>query len=404
MNYIDYIIEFLIGEKNKELKKILSYGENKDAKLIIVPSGFFDESIYMTKRSLPKEPISKLNGIPILFGSNHIEKRSGKLYLYADVIASTFFLITRYEECIKRDKRDEHGRFLSKYSITSKYNLIDICVVDEYGRILRDLLRKLDICVEEPDKEIKNIFLTHDIDHIWTWDGYLQATKTSCKRILTGKGNLIEPFKAVINYKKYDPCYTFPWMIKTDVDFKNKSSIPSTIIYFLMGTKNKSIFDAGYSKYMSRTSDLVELLIPTSEIGYHVSYSAKDNNDLINQEIDTIKKYTNKSVRYSRNHYLASKEPEDYRVLIDFGITDDFTMGYPDRIGFRLGTCRPVKWIDPESKKVTELILHPMTVMECTLDHYMGIINEEEAFSKVKNIIEEIRKNSGEITLLWHNQ
>ena len=33
------------------------------------------------------------------------------------------------------------------------------------------------------------------------------------------------------------------------------------------------------------------------------------------------------------------------------GITDDFTIGYPDVAGFRLGTSRPVHWINPENKR-----------------------------------------------------
>ena len=33
--------------------------------------------------------------------------------------------------------------------------------------------------------------------------------------------------------------------------------------------------------------------------------------------------------------------------MIRAGITDDFTMGYADIAGFRLGTCRSVRWINP---------------------------------------------------------
>ena len=56
-------------------------------------------------------------------------------------------------------------------------------------------------------------------------------------------------------------------------------------------------------------------------------------------------------------------------------ITDDFTMGYPDVAGFRLGTSRPVHWINPENKRISPLILHPLAIMECSLNEpvYMNL-------------------------------
>ncbi|MFQ9022602.1 MAG: hypothetical protein ACLR6J_18125 [Parabacteroides merdae] len=43
-----------------------------------------------------------------------------------------------------------------------------------------------------------------------------------------------------------------------------------------------------------------------------------------------LERQTGKSVTYNRHHYLASREPEDMVWLEKAGITDDFTMGYPD--------------------------------------------------------------------------
>ena len=80
-------------------------------------------------------------------------------------------------------------------------------------------------------------------------------------------------------------------------------------------------------------------------------------------------------------------------------------MAYPDTLGFRLGTTRPVRWIDPISLELTPLTLHPLTVMDRTIEgkDYMAIPSLEEAFEQVKKMIDITEMYSGDICLLWHN-
>ena len=122
------------------------------------------------------------------------------------------------------------------------------------------------------------------------------------------------------------------------------------------------------------------------------------------QEIKRLEYILEEKVTWNRNHYLCSREPEDMEYLVAAGITDDFTMGYADVAGFRLGTCRAVRWIDPLKKELTSLKLHPLTVMEETLDaeQYMNL-NEKEAFSVICKMLETTREYHGEAVLLWHN-
>lgn len=403
MECVDYIIEFLLGEENKEANNYISYGETDNAKIVIVPSGFFDDTHYLLKESLPSEPLKTIDGIPFLYGEDKTEYKNGKIYIYADVVASSFFLLSRYEECICREERDMHGRFFSDASLIRRNGLLKRCVVDEYGDLLRRYLGEAGVRIRTPLKRIKKVFLTHDIDHIWTWNSYYAAFRSFGKRVLQLRQDCFEPFYAVMNYKEYDPVYTFPLIQELDLAYRRKTTIPCDIIYFLMGTTNRTLFDDGYAKNMARTQDLVDNLKHNAHIGYHVSYAAKDRLSLIDSEIKNVVSFAGKEITQSRNHFLASKEPEDYEHLIKNGITDDFSMGFADCIGFRLGTCRPVRWINPISKHVTVLTLHPLTIMERTFDEYMEIENEYEAFEEIKAMILETKYHSGEITLLWHN-
>ena len=402
--HIDYIIEFLLGEKNKALCKYISYGECNSSKVIILPSGFFSDSVYLKHESLPTEPIQAIEGIPFLYGENRKEFKDGKIVLHADIIASTFFLISRYEECLNRKNRDTHGRIRARDTVAGKL-FLDRCVVDEYGELLRRCLRETGVSVSEPDKRIKHIYLTHDVDNIWSWTP-MEACKEFARRILKQKKNPLLPIKALFNYEKNDPSYSFPYIVRLEDDFKKTISTKCDVIYFLMGANKHTQYDFGYIKNHRRTRKLTSLINNHGIIGYHVSYFAKDHIEKQKEEINRVSALVGNEIHHSRNHYLANKNPEDFKVLIDNGITDDFTMGFAEKTGFRLGTCRAVRWINPQTKEVTNLVLHPLTVMECTLDRasYMNIKDEEEAFVIVKRLIDLIKNYNGEVVLLWHNQ
>ena len=80
------------------------------------------------------------------------------------------------------------------------------------------------------------------------------------------------------------------------------------------------------------------------------------------------------------------------------------SMGYADVAGFRLGTSYPVRWINPVTRRLSSILLHPLTIMDCTLEEkkYMGL-NYEEALAYSLNLIEQVKNTGGELTLLWHN-
>jgi len=104
-----------------------------------------------------------------------------------------------------------------------------------------------------------------------------------------------------------------------------------------------------------------------------------------------------------RSHYLNCSI-ENMRKLVALGVTDDFTMGFADRAGFRLQTSRAVLWIDPEKMQLTELVLHPLTVMDVTLSNsnYMNL-TEDEAYYCCQRLFDKVRLHNGELCLLWHN-
>ena len=404
---IAYIIEFLL-HGNKQL--ISEVGYTSDAKLfdhysvVIIPSKFFDNNIYGTAESMPRLPLGNIEHTPLLFGKPLLRKEGKTLIVEADIIASSYFLLSRYEEMLNQTKlRDEHGRFIGKKSLPYLAGFIDRPIVDEYGQLLRAWLRQQGCDVTEPEAKYNNIFLTHDVDSIAHFR-YLRGTIGGFIRGLLHKGSTIKVvLKSLFSLEK-DPAYTFPWIYERDKQVQG--AIP---IYFIKAAKHVKGFD--YPGYKLKGKDFTAFVkhtlnnCPNAQFGLHASYQSGYEPNLILEERNRLQKVFPKQVITSaRHHYLHALQPEDMMYLIKAGITDDYTMGYADIAGFRLGTCRAVRFINPHTKALTPLILHPLTMMDGTLSEskYMGL-DEIQALEYAKQLMNETKKHNGDLCLLWHN-
>ena len=140
------------------------------------------------------------------------------------------------------------------------------------------------------------------------------------------------------------------------------------------------------------------------KFGLHASYQAGLSPTEVVKERKILEMQVEEPIRFNRNHYLTSREPEDLDQLEAAGITDDFTMGYADVSGFRLGTARPVRWINPVTRRISTLRLHPLLIMDCSLDEpkYMGL-DYPAALNYCSRLIDQVYDTGGEVVLLWHN-
>lgn len=403
---IYYIIRFLLGvDRAGAYSSLIGYTSDvrlfHKYKVVIVPSGFFQSSVYGTPESLPQLPLKEIEGVPLLFGTPKEEYFEETWVIYADIIASSYFLLSRYEEIQKRDIRDKHGRFPGKESLPYKAGFIHRPIVEEYGKLLRHWLRKACVRIPEPQPELQKIWLTHDVDAPF----FCRSLRNICRETLKGIG-FRKALKLYQGPLEKDPYYTFPWMLEQDSLVKNRFGDRCHILFFLKAG-GRHANDKPH--YQVRSHDIQKLLHLFKKnkalLGLHSSYEAGIYPDLIPEEKMRLEHdWKLENIHLNRHHYLASREPEDLTKLIKAGITDDFTMGYADVSGFRLGTCRPVKWINPMTRQLTSLTLHPLSVMDCTLSEsqYMGL-SPDEAYQYCAELVREIRQHRGEIVWLWHN-
>ena len=367
---VSYILSFLLYGEQQAVRKV-GYTADQEQwhqyTVIIVPNGHLGKEIVLPDLSTPRIEL-----IP----SNDPTNKKKRYIIHTDIVYNTFFFISRAEELIN-SQRDEHGRFLAEYSLLGKNNRLLIPSVDEYGRTLLKLLE-----CPLPAPAAQQIYLTHDVDSI---DQYRHL------RGFVG-GIVRKQHKAVLRACQSienDPAYTFSWLIAQD-----KRVEEAERIYFVKDTLGKG-YDYPQYKLDGKDFATAEELIENSgaKIGWHGSYYGGDKaNRLLGDKAGL-----------HRSHYLRCSIDQMQR-LAEVGVTDDFTMMFPDQVGFRLQTTRPVRWINPKTMQLTDLVLHPLTVMDCTLSNsnYMNL-NEDEAYFECQRLFEKVHQNAGEVVILWHN-
>ena len=380
---VDYIIQFLLYG-NEEAAKQVGYtadeAEWQNYRVVIVPNGHLGKEIVMPDFREAKGERLEANGT-----------EQPTWIISTDIVYNTFFFISRAEEVINTE-RDEHGRFLAKYSILGQNNRLMIPMVDEYARMLMKLLD-----LPLPTPSFSQIYLTHDIDTI----AHYRHLRGAIGGIVRGEWRKV---MASLRDIHNDPAFTFSWLIAQD-----KKVEGAECIYFVKDTMGKG-YDYPQYKLDGKDFETAEELIENSgaKIGLHSSYYGGTTTKvdvlayMVNREgaIDTA---TGKHKDlFHRSHYLRCSI--DDMQSLTMGVTDDFTMMFPDQVGFRLQTTRPVRWINPKTMQLTDLVLHPLTIMDCTLSNsnYMNL-NEDEAYFECQRLFEKIHQNAGEVVLLWHN-
>ena len=404
-NVAKYIISFLL--EDDEIVEQIEYEKKPTGKvpITIIASDFFDDNVYLTKNSLPKRSLLKWHDCPILYGTPQEIVNDGKIVIYADIVASTFFMISRYEELIRKDNRDKHNRFSGVECFAAENNFLERPIVDEYTIILKEILHDY-VMEQKKENKIKKVYLTHDVDVPWMRWSFLSALRNCIGYSRMNKRLEIWPLKNYFGDYSQNPFDTFDFLIEQDNKVKNIEKIDCEIIYFLVSTDEPDEYTESYiedKKVMELFNKLEEA---STKLGLHLSYNAGYTNDIVKQKKEKmlLENRLKRTVVANRNHFLLSKDIDAFEGLIDIGITDDYTMGYADRIGFRLGTSKNVNWINPKNLEITKLILHPLIIMECSLHGscYMNL-NYNESLSKISEIYNKCKIVNGNFSVLFHN-
>ena len=322
------------------------------------------------------------NNLPYFF------KTSENATFKYDILASVFYLISRYEEYIPSEL-DIHDRFQAENSIAYQNNFLEIPIVNHWAiKLKNELLLKFPD-TKFPIKKFKHKD-TFDIDIAYTYKG-----KNKFRLLLSTILSILKFDRKEINNR-------YNYFIKKEKDLYDIYNKLSTnkIYFFQIGDYGK--YDKNISHSSSAMKNLINTLNQKNEIGIHPSYKSNNNLKILTKEKKRLESISKETVVKSRQHFLKLSIPKTYKNLILTGIKEDYTMGYASKVGFRAGICSPFPFFNLEKNEKTELIIFPFQIMDGTLNEYLKL-TPSEAIEKINKIINEIQTVNGTFISLWHN-
>ncbi len=345
------------------------------------------------------------NPIPVLFwgkgyeNGNHpfAERRTdGSIIFYADILAASFFLLSRWEEMVL-PVHDEHGRFPASASTAYRHGFLDLPLVDQYALILRAWLHVVfpQITLRPPQFKVK---LSHDIDHIRMYSSWKRIPEY-IKRHLFRDRSIIRVIRAIASgmFFRFDPYFSAIFSLaKLSESHGFKSAF-----YFM--TSSHGLRDEGYWESNLLGKKLVQMVKDRGhEVGFHPGYETHDNLELLVTEKGKLEKLLAMSAFGGRQHYLRFRVPATWRSWEQAGLQYDSTLGFPEHEGFRCGTCHPYHPFDLEQNREMAIVEIPLIVMDVTLISYQKL-SPEQAQQSIRQLAHRCAEVGGIFTLLWHN-
>lgn len=393
---LEYVIDVNDITNNYEI--ILENGK----KLIIKDSFFsnFEEALdYLDKKNIPgkvkflKNQFIVEKNIPVIYGDDKFKVKEDEIICGIDIFASSFFMLTRWEEYVNKT-RDLHNRFPVTASLAYKYNFLDRPVVNEYVEMLWNMLKYLG-CNQKRKERKYELILTHDVDNIFKWKNFGLFTRNIAGDIIKRKNVPL----ALENVRQY--CWKNPYdMFDYLMDLSEKRGIKSHFFFMSGGT---SKFDNNYSINQAFVKKIRKKIISRGHlIGFHPSYNSYNDQGQWEEEYSALLKEISQKVKIGRQHYLKFEVPATWQIWEHNNMKWDSTLTYPEKEGFRCGTCYEYSVFNILSRKKLKLKEMPLEVMEGSLVGYQNL-SPEKAETKIIKLIDKVKKYNGRFVLLWHN-
>ena len=207
--------------------------------------------------------------------------------------------------------------------------------------------------------------------------------------------NILQRLQVFLKLKKD------PWDIYDELKENLSKNNLESIFFFLLGENSE--YDRNLDYNSPAMIDLIKEISHFSEIGIHPSFASNKSKIKVAAEKQRLEFIANKKVRKSRQHYLKLQFPKTYFKLIEAGITEDYSMAFPDRVGFRAGTCKPFYFYDLKNEATTNLRIFPITCMEVTFMNYEKL-TPEKALMKILSLMQTVKHYRGTFISIWHNE
>jgi hypothetical protein len=313
-----------------------------------------------------------------------------------DIFAASFYLISRYEEYLPHPT-DEYGRFAHTHSLAWNEGFLDQPLVNIWIQDLRSRLSRRfpGLAFRYP---VFKFIPTYDIDTAFSYryKGWRRNLGGSLKALAAGEWSKLRERVAVLRGREPDPFDVYEWLDSLHLYCRMRP------YYFFLAAARQEGVDRNIPITAPGLQELIRYHAAGSRIGIHPSWQSGDQERLLKEEIEWMEYISGQRINRSRQHYIRFTLPGTYRQLLNYGIEQDFSMGYGSINGFRASVASSFYWYDLDKEEMTPLRLFPFCFMDAN-SYYEQQFTPGEAMTELNMYYRRIRKVNGLMVTIWHN-
>jgi len=310
-----------------------------------------------------------------------------------DIFAASFYLLSRYEEYLPHVK-DDYGRFQASESLAYKSGFLEQPVVDIWAYKLKNLLEARFGHLPVPKRKFETITII-SVSHVFNFKnkGFLRSLSGTVLDLLNLKFSRIsDRFKVLLKIKK-DPYDVFDDLIQIIKKHKTK-------MVFMFQLSDYNSYDKNINYNRQNYRSIIKYAADYSQVGLRLGYFAVQEASVIKREKKRFENIIHAPLQNVINTKYNLMLPLNYGFLNELEIPNDFSMGFPESIGFRAGTGNSFLFYDINMEVTTPLTINPY-VFHTQLCHTGVAVDIEE---KINSMKAELKKVDGTFRGVFKNR
>lgn len=348
------------------------------------------KAFYNLQEDLNPKDLVDLDGVAFPFAC-----RNNSLLPF-DPIALTWLVMLLPHEQLEKCSFDQHHRpiYNNAWIIANQQHLMPI--IDIAATLFVAKIKELFPAIEMPKR---CIFMepTFDLDIAFAHKSksLMVHGLSTAALLINGKFDVLKTRINVWRNKKVDPYDVFDDVLD-ELEEQNLQAI-----FFAM-TANRSKFDRNNHYKKSDYRRLIQKLDQKHTIGLHPSYTSAENPKWMAEEKERLENIVGHEIVHVRQHFLRQFLPHTWETYIDCGLKHDFSIGFANQAGYKVGTCAPYQAFDVVAQKSLPITIHPFALMDTALWHYQKY-NQDKVI-EISNVLKsnQYRFNSP-LSAVWHN-
>jgi hypothetical protein len=313
-----------------------------------------------------------------------------------DLLAASFYLLSRYEEYEPMAPQDSFGRFSHTGSILHLHGWLKRPLIDEWIAQLKAALQQ-----QFPGWPMMaatyRFTPTYDVDVAWSYlhKGAKRSLGGMAKDLLQARWKQVGQRVGVWLGIGPDPFDSFAALQALHTQG------PWPAHFFLLAARQQRGYDKNIAPRQPALQQLFRQLQQYATVGLHASWAASEDAPTLAAEKAWLEQLLQQRITSNRMHYLHFSLPATYEQLIALGITSDYSMGYGGINGFRAGTSHPFYWYHLPNEESTMLQVFPFGWMDAN-SRFEQRDTPEVALQELQEMQQRVQQTGGHLIAIWH--